>query len=454
MPFIAALHPRPATVVDDRRLTMVGRFPDRGTVGKAMFAAMHNNGRPFRRAADTVSPPAAERPSRAHATRVLFLLALGGFAIGTSEFAMMGLMPELVRSFGVDEPGVGHMISSYAIGVVVGAPLLAVLGAGWPRRSLLIALMGFYALGNLATALAPGYPSMLLARFVAGLPHGAYFGVAMLVAASVSPPEQRGAAVSRVLLGLSIAILVGNPLATWLGQLSNWRWTFALVAVLAVLTAAGVARLLAPEPAPAGQTPMRELRAFNRAQVWFSLAIGAVGFAGMFCVFAYLAPTLVAVTGVAERWIPVALAAFGIGAIAGNLAGGWLFDRLQVRAVAVILGWSLLVLLLFPLAARSLWSVLPAVVALGTMGALAPVLQARLMDVAGEAQTLAAASNHAAFNTANALGPWLGGMAIGAGLGWTATGYVGAATAAAGLALYVWARRDARRRPGAIAAAE
>ncbi len=376
---------------------------------------------------------------------ILSVLALGGFAIGTSEFAMMGLMPELVRAFRVSEPQVGHMISSYALGVVVGAPLLAVLGASWPRRSLLIALMGFYALGNLATALAPTYPTMLIARFVAGLPHGAYFGVAMLVAASISAPGQRGAAVSRVLLGLSIAILVGNPLATWLGQLSSWRWTFALVAGLALVTAACVWRLLAATPADAAQTPMRELRAFNRAQVWYALAIGAVGFAGMFCVFSYLAPTLIHVTGVAERWIPIALAAFGVGAIGGNLAGGWLFDRLQFRAVAVILGWSLGVLLLFPLAAQTPWSILPAIVALGTMGALAPVLQARLMDVAGDAQTLAAASNHAAFNTANALGPWLGGLAIGAGLGWTATGYVGAATAAAGLAIYLHARRDARR---------
>lgn len=391
-------------------------------------------------------PAFESRPlPRRTARWILSVLALGGFAIGTSEFAMMGLMPELVRAFGVSEPQVGHMISSYALGVVVGAPLLAVLGAAWPRRSLLIALMGFYALGNLATALAPSYSTMLIARFVAGLPHGAYFGVAMLVAASISAPGQRGAAVSRVLLGLSIAILVGNPLATWLGQLSSWRWTFALVAGLALVTAACVWRLLAATPADAAQTPMRELRAFNRAQVWYALAIGAIGFAGMFCVFSYLAPTLIHVTGVAERWIPIALAAFGVGAIGGNLAGGWLFDRLQFRAVAVILGWSLGVLLLFPLAAQTPWSILPAIVALGTMGALAPVLQARLMDVAGDAQTLAAASNHAAFNTANALGPWLGGLAIGAGLGWTATGYVGAATAAAGLAIYVHARRDARR---------
>lgn len=393
-------------------------------------------------------PPSAANPAHVaprNAGWIVFVLSMGGFAIGTSEFAMMGLMPELVRAFSVSEPRVGHMISAYAVGVVVGAPLLAVLGAGWPRRTLLLALMGFYALGNIATALAADYPTMLLARFVAGLPHGAYFGVAMLVAASISPPRQRGTAVSRVLLGLSIAILVGNPLATWLGQLSSWRWTFALVALVALLTVAGVARLLPPAPVASGQTPMRELRAFNRPQVWLALGIGAIGFSGMFCVFAYLAPTLVEVTGVAERWIPAAMAAFGIGAVAGNLAGGWLVDRLQFRAVPVVLAWSLVVLLVFPLAAQAAGSILPAIVALGTMGALAPVLQTRLMDVAGDAQTLAAASNHAAFNAANALGPWLGGLAIGAGLGWTATGPIGAATAAAGLGLYAYARRQERR---------
>lgn len=389
--------------------------------------------------------PSALPPRRTRAL-ILFALAMGGFAIGTSEFAMMGLMPNLVRGFGVDEPAVGHLISSYALGVVVGAPLLAIVGARLPRRRLLLALMGFYALGNLATALAPNYAAMMAARFVAGLPHGAYFGVAMLVAASISPPAQRGAAMSRVLLGLSIAILVGNPLATWLGQQLSWRWTFALVAVLAMLTVVLVARLLAPDPDEPAQSPVRELRAFNTAQVWYALLIGAVGFAGMFCVFSYLAPTLIEVTGVSERWIPVGLAAFGIGAILGNLAGGWLVDRLQFRAVAVVLGWSLLVLLLFPLATGTAWSILPAIVAIGTMGALAPVLQKRLMDVAGEAQTLAAASNHAAFNTANALGPWLGGMAISAGLGWTSTGYVGAVTAALGLGIYAWARRAERRR--------
>lgn len=400
--------------------------------------------------ADTVAPTAHQR-NRARYAAILFALAVGGFAIGTSEFAMMGLMPSLVQDLGITEPQVGHLISAYALGVVVGAPLLAILGARLPRRSLLLALMGFYALANLATAFAPDYHVMLWFRFIAGLPHGAYFGVAMLVAASIGGPAQRGAAISRVMLGLSIAILVGNPLATWMGQALSWRYVFALVAAVAVLTVTLVARSLADDPAEPRQTPLREMRAFNSSQVWLTLLIGAVGFAGMFCAFSYLAPTLTEVTGTGDGWIPIAMGVFGVGSIIGNLAGGWLVDRLQFRAAPVILAWSALVLLAYPFAAHSLWTMLPAVVAVGTMGALAPVLQTRLMDVAGEAQTLAAASNHAAFNAANALGPWLGGLAISAGLGWTSTGHVGAATAVGGLLVYAWARWDERRMTVALA---
>ncbi|SDW06290.1 MFS transporter [Lysobacter enzymogenes] len=396
----------------------------------------------------TPTAPGATAPAPVLSPRqvglILFALALGGFAIGTSEFVVMGLITEIARAMGVDEPQVGHVISAYALGVVVGAPTLAILGAKMPRRSLLLALMGFYAVGNLASALAPGYYTLALARFVAGLPHGAYFGIAALVAARISPPEQRGTAVGRVMLGLSIALLVGNPLATWLGQSFGWRWAFALVSLIALATVAMTARVLPPGMHAPRPDVLGELRDFNRKPVWLALGIGAIGFAGMFCVFAYLAPTLVHVTGVRESFIPFGLMAFGIGGILGTLGGGWLFDKLQFRAAAWILLWSMAILLLFPLAARSVWTVLPAVLAVGTMGALATVLQAHLMDVARSAQTLAAASNHSAFNMANALGPWLGGMAINAGFGWTSTGVVGAMTALGGLMIYLWARADAR----------
>jgi DHA1 family inner membrane transport protein len=247
------------------------------------------------------------------------------------------------------------------------------------------------------------------------------------------------------MLGLAIALLVGNPLATWLGQVFGWRWAFVLVSAIALATVAMTWRVLprgmhAPRP-----DALHELRDFNRRPVWLALAIGAIGFAGMFSVFSYLSPTLVQVTGVRASFVPLGLAAFGVGGILGTLGGGWLFDRLQFRAVWLVLAWSTLVLLLFPLAARSAWTVLPAVLAVGTMGALATILQVHLMDVAADAQTLAAASHHSAFNTANALGPWLGGMAITAGYGWTSTGYVGAAMAVVGLSIAVWAGADGQR---------
>jgi DHA1 family inner membrane transport protein len=375
---------------------------------------------------------------------ILFALTLGGFAIGTSEFASMGLMPNMVASLGVTEPQVGHLISAYALGVVVGAPLLAILGAGWKRKTLLLALMGFYALGNLASALGPTYESLLVFRFIAGLPHGAYFGVAALTAVAISPPNKRGRAISLVMLGLTLAILIGNPLATWLGQVIDWRWVFAVVALVALATAALLAVWL-----PAGidgekAHPLDELRAFNRLPVWQALGIGAIGFAGMFSVFSYLAPTMLEVTRVSPAWIPLGLAGFGVGGVIGNFVGGWLSDRYQLRGAWMVLAWALVALLLFPLLAEGLPTILLATVTIGLMGALGPILQSHLMDVAGDAQTLAAASHHAAFNTANALGPWLGGMAITAGFGWTSTGYVGAAMAVAGLLIYLWAQRTLR----------
>nr|WP_150298840.1 MFS transporter [Pseudomonas profundi] len=342
-------------------------------------------------------------------------LAMGAFGIGAGEFAIMGLMPNVAHDLGISEPQVGHLISAYALGVVVGAPVLAVLGARLLRKHLLVLLMGFFAAGNFASAMAPGYGSLILFRFIAGLPHGAYFGVAMLAAATMAPPNQRAKAVSRVMMGLTIALLIGNPLATWLGQLIDWRHAFTAVGIIAVLTMALVARFMPLDRQEERSDPRREIRAFNRPQVWLALGIGSIGFAGMFCVFSYLAPTLLEVTDADPGWIPVALIAFGFGGIVGNLAGGWLFDRFQFRAVALILIWSTVVLLAFPLAAQSLWSMLLAAFFVGTMIALAPALQIHLMDVAMGAQTLAAASNHAAFNLSNALGPWLGGLAVSAG---------------------------------------
>lgn len=380
-------------------------------------------------------------PSAGLRLLILLALSMGSFAIGTSEFVIMGLLPEVAHGLAVNEQQVGHLISAYALGVVVGAPVLAMLGSRLTRKALLVSLMLFYALANLASAMVSDYHGAMLARFVSGLPHGAYFGVAALAAASISPLHKRGAAVSAVMMGLTLAMLIGNPLATWLGQILDWRYAFVLVAMIAAVTSVLVYLLLPGGPKPEATSVRHELKAFCKPQIGLLLLIASVGFAGMFCVFSYLAPTLLEVTGASQAWIPAALASFGGGAVLGNIVGGRLFDRFGVRAIGIVLVWSIIVLLAFPLAAQSIGSLLVGIACVGSMIALGPVLQTRLMDIAKGAQTLAAASNHAAFNLANALGPWLGGMAIAAGWGWTATGYVGAATALLGLLVYMAALR-------------
>ncbi|TDJ79506.1 MFS transporter [Pseudomonas putida] len=368
-------------------------------------------------------------------------MALGSFAIGTGEFSIMGLMPDIAHNLNLTEPQVGHAISAYALGVMVGAPALAILGAKLLRKHMLLLLMALYAIGNLATAIAPSYFGLVAFRFISGLPHGAYFGIAAVVASSMVPSGQRAGAVARVMMGLTLAMLLGNPIATFLGQFFGWRSAFLLVGLIAVCTIASVWRYVPQPHDEVRSDPRKELQAFRLPQVWMALSIAAIGFAGMFCVFSYLAPTMLEVTQAAPQWIPFGLAAFGLGGIIGNIAGGKLFDTLQFRAVGVVLVWSTAVLLFFPFAAHNLWSLLLGIALVGTMIALAAPLQIRLMDIAHEAPSLAAASNHAAFNLANALGPWFGGMAISAGLGWTSTGYIGAATALAGLALFLVARR-------------
>ncbi|CRN08281.1 Inner membrane transport protein YdhP [Pseudomonas sp. URMO17WK12:I11] len=380
-------------------------------------------------------------PGKSTVVKMEAAMALGSFAIGTGEFAIMGLMPDIASNLNLSEPQVGHAISAYALGVMVGAPTLAILGAKVLRKHMLLMLMALYALGNLATAFAPSFGGLIAFRFISGLPHGAYFGIAAVVASSMVPNNQRAGAVARVMMGLTLAMLLGNPIATFLGQYFGWRSAFVLVGLIAVCTIAMVWRFVPQRHDEVRSDPRKELKAFTLPQVWMALGIASIGFAGMFCVFSYLAPTMLEVTRVAPQWIPFGLAAFGLGGIVGNIVGGKLFDRLQFRAVGLVLAWSVLVLLFFTFAAANLWSLLLGIGLVGTMIALAAPLQIRLMDIAHEAPSLAAASNHAAFNLANALGPWLGGMAITAGLGWTSTGYIGAAMALLGLGLYAVARR-------------
>ncbi len=375
---------------------------------------------------------------------VLTALAMGGFAIGVTEFAAMSVLPDFARGLGVDEPTAGHAISAYAAGVVVGAPLLAAFGARLPRWILLIGLMGLFAVANTLSALSPNFETMLLFRFLSGLPHGAYFGVAALVAASTVPLKFRTRAVSTILMGLTIATVLGVPVVNLISQAHGWRWTFGIVGVLAVLTMTLVTLFAPRDPAHPGASPLRELRALKNRQVWLTLGVSAIGFGGMFAVYAYLASVLREVTGVGPDLLPWVFAVFGVGMFTGNLLCAWAGDRFGFKAAAGVLIWSAASLALYPLASQHLWSMLIVVLFIGFGGGLGSILQTRLMDVAGEAQTLAAALNHSAFNTANALGPLLAGTAVAAGFGWASTGWVAVGLTLGGLAIWVWAWLDGR----------
>ncbi len=366
-------------------------------------------------------------------------LALGGFAIGTTEFVTMGLLPEIAQGVAVSIPGAGHLISAYAVGVVVGAPLVAVFGARLPRRGLLVVLMLAFVLGNTASAFAQGYDQLLLARFLSGLPHGAYFGLASLVVADMVAPHRRGRAVSRVMLGLPTATILGVPLGTWMGQNLGWRTAYAAVALIAVVTIALVLRHVPSLPGNPHATGRRELTAFARPQVWLTLAVGAVGFGGMFAVYSYIAPTVTDVTGLPASTVPLFLLAFGLGAFVGTMLGGRLADWSVLRSLvlsSVAMGSALA---LFAFTSQQAVAGLLTIFVISTMGGVLVVnLQLRLMEVAGDAQTLGAAMNHASLNVANALGAWLGGLVIAAGWGYTAPSWVGAGLSFAGLAVLAW----------------
>lgn len=383
--------------------------------------------------------------STANFKLVLLALAMGGFAIGTTEFAAMSLLPYFSVGLSIDEPTAGHVISAYALGVVVGAPILAVFFARMSRRTLAVGLMAVFAIANVLSALSPSYYWMLLFRFMSGLPHGAYFGVAALMAASLVPMNRRAWAVGRVMLGLSIATVIGVPFATWLGQAFGWRWGFGVTGILATITCLMILAFAPKDPPRPGATPLRELSALKNRQVWLTLAIGAIGFGGLFAVYAYIASTLLEVTGVAPYWVPVVLTIFGIGMTCGTLIGSWGADRALMPTAGILLLSNAIFLIIFPFVVMNVWLLSALVFLIGCTGGLGTVLQTRLMDVAQDAQTLAAALNHSAFNVANALGPWLAGLSIAAGYGFASSGFVGSALALGGLLIWAVALWDSRR---------
>ncbi|EPC00782.1 MFS transporter [Litchfieldella anticariensis FP35 = DSM 16096] len=388
---------------------------------------------------NAVQSSTASRPRLAE-----LALALGGFSIGTTEFVIMGLMNRVANDLQVAVPDVGYAISSYALGVVVGAPLISALAARVPRRTLLIGLMLFFALSNLASAFAPGFWSFVFLRFLSGLPHGAYFGVAALVAAAAVPITERARAISRVMLGLSTAILIGAPLATWAGNLLGWQVAFIGVGGIALLTALLVRLWVPVQPGLPGASARRELSALVKQRVLFTLGVACIGFGGIFAVFSYVIPTLTEQAGMSEALGPLALVVFGIGTIIGNLVGARAADRNLMRAIPSILLWCLVVQGLFFVAANFVWLGILFVGLVGTGIALGPAIQTRLMDVAEDAQTMAASLNHAAFNSANALGAWLAGITVKLGFAWSTTGLVGAALAAGGLLIFYLGLRAER----------
>lgn len=363
-------------------------------------------------------------------------LALGAFAIGTSEFAAMGLLPWFAADLGVTEPQAGHVISAYALGVVVGAPITSLLGAKLPRRRYLAALMAFYGVMNLLAAVLPGFHTLAAMRFMAGLPHGGFLGVAMLFAADALPREQRAKGVTQVLLGLTVANIAGVPLAGALGQGLGWRWGFALPGVLALLAALLILKLAPRVGADPNARPMEEIKALRNPAVILTLLVGAIGFGGMFAVYAYLSAAMLATTDAPGWAIPAALAVFGIGGTVGSIYAG----RLTVKVGVFRASLFLMLFMGFTQVVASFavgnWPFMifsSLLLGLGS-GTVVP-LQTRLMDVAGRAQSMAAAMNHAAFNAANALGPWLAGMALTAGWGWRSSGLVGVALSAGGIVM-------------------
>ena len=390
----------------------------------------------------------------------LLALALGGFGIGSTEFVAMGLLPNIAADLmpglyaqSPDEANAaaGWMISAYALGVVVGAPTIAAAAARWPRKRLLLALLTAFALGTLASALLPSFGLVLIARFIAALPHGAYFGIASLVAASLMGPGKRARGVALVLSGLTIANVIGVPAITWLGQAAGWRVAYVAVAGIFALTFLAVALAVPWQAGDPHATMKRELKAFSRAQVWFALAIGAIGFGGLFSVYSYVAPLATNVTGLPEAVVPLVLVMFGIGMTIGNLVGGRLADWSVRRSMYVFFGILAAALVLLAFTASNPVGLFAGVFLIGgSSAALSPTIQARLMDVARDSQSIAAALNHSALNLGNWLGAFLGGIAIAGGLGYVAPIWIGLVLTIAGvlLALATFALDRARGRRG------
>lgn len=394
--------------------------------------------------------------SAARIRLALLALALGGFGIGSTEFVAMGLLPDLAadllpelyaRSADAANAQAGWLISAYALGVVVGAPTIAAAAARWPRKQLLLALLAAFTVGTIASALLPSFELVLGARFLAALPHGAYFGIASLVAADLMGAGKRARGIALVLSGLTIANVIGVPTITWIGQLAGWRVAYLVVAGIFAGTFAAVAVFVPMQPGNPLATIKQELLGFRKLQVWLTLSIGAIGFGGLFAVYTYVAPLVIEVTGLTAAAVPLVLVVIGLGMTVGNFAGGALADWSVRRTLYLSFALLIGALLLLALSAQSLVGLIVGVFLVGVAAsAMSPTIQARLMDVAHESQTLAAALNHSALNIGNALGAALGGVAVAAGLGYVAPIWIGLSLGIVGVLLTILTFRIDRKR--------
>ena len=382
--------------------------------------------------------------------RALLALAVGGFAIGTGEFVMMGLLPQVAGDLSVSIPRAGQLISAYALGVVVGAPLLTAASVRYRRKTVLLVLMGWFAAGNLLSALAPSFGLVLLARFATGLPHGAFFGAGAVVAGSLVDRSRSNSAMAVMFAGLTVANIVGVPATTILGQHTSWRVVYAVVGLIAALAVAAVALAVPAQAAPVEQASLRgELRAFTKPEVWLVLGVAMLGGGGLFATFSYIAPMMTNIAHYADSSMTWLLALFGLGMTVGNLVGARLSDRFPARTLLLSLAAEIAVAVAFLAADHNRFTAALAIF-LFPAAALAglPTLQGRIITLAGGAPNLAAASIQAAFNIANSLGAFLGGVAISAGFGYGSPNAVAAVLVAIGFVLAALSVRVERRRSG------
>lgn len=371
---------------------------------------------------------------------VIFALALGGFCIGTTEFLAMGLIQEIATDLAISIPVAGYFISAYALGVMIGAPIIAILAAKLPRKTLLMTLMLFYGLANISTAFVQSVDHILISRFIAGFPHGAYFGIGALVVAELAGTARRSSAVAQMMMGLTIATVVGVPLATWLGQHLGWRTGFEFSALLAFLTIIAIGLCIPRMPIPKGASMRTELMGLKNINMWLTLAVGAIGFGGMFSVYSYVSPILTQYTHASLQIIPLALSIWGIGMVLGGLCAGHLADKNLNKTIFMVLISSACTFILCLFMMKNLYTALISLFLIGfTVMGLGGTLQTRLMDVAGHAQSLAASLNHSAFNLANALGAFLGGWVLQQNMGWLAPIWVGFLFSFGGFILFILA---------------